>query len=181
MLPWIVRVMGALVFGLAVLLGLEVGAVWFEARTGIPTVAVLPLSIALLVWIGWYVVRRVHLAWGVLTGALLYGTTALLAIPLKNWFIYGRLAMPREASALFIAAAVVVMVLIGTLAGLGGGLLARRRRRERRRRMALDVLASSSSTVLEPQVLATIGAADDALDIDAVPPARKGARPRSGR
>jgi hypothetical protein len=149
LLPWSVRLIGVLVTALVALLGLEAAAALVEQRAPGSSLWWLPLSLALLVWVGWFIVRRIPLAWGVLAGATLYGTTCLLAFPLKFRLSGGPFAWPRDADALFVLTALVIQVLIGALAGFAGGMLARRRRRRRQRAEALAVVASTRTAVLE--------------------------------
>lgn len=149
MLPWSVRLTGLLVAALGALLALEGAAALGEQRVPGSSLWWLPLSLALLVWVGWYIVRRIPLAWGVLAGATLYGTTCLLAFPLKNRLTGGALAWPRDVDALFVLTALVIQVLIGAGAGFAGGMIARRRRRRRQRAEALAVVASTRTAVLE--------------------------------
>ena len=150
MLPWSVRLVATLVLAFALLLGLEVAAAVVQARAGIAGLWFLPLSLGVCVAVGWYVVRRMPLAWGVLAGAVLYGLVSFAAFPLRYWLAYGSLAWPRDSDILIVGAAVVVQLLEGALAGFAGGWIARRRRRRRQHAEASAVLASSRTTVLEP-------------------------------
>lgn len=150
MLPWSVRLTGVLAFAFAALLGLEAAAALGELRGATSSLWWLPLSLGVLVWVGWYIVRHMPLAWGVLAAAVLYGATCLAAFPLKYWLNGGPLAWPRDADVLFVLTAFVIQVLFGAAAGLAGGLVARRRRRRRQREEALAIVSSSRTTVLEP-------------------------------
>lgn len=158
MLPWSVRLLATLALALAALLGLEVAAATVQSRAGVAGLWFLPLSLGVLVLVGWYVVRHMPLTWGVLAGATLYGLVSLLAFPLRYWLAYGAFAWPRDSDLLIVAAAIVVQLLEGALAGFAGGWLARRRRRRRQRAEAAAVLASSRATVLEPGTTSTLDA-----------------------
>lgn len=149
MLPWSIRLTGVLVAVLGALLAVEVAAALVERRVPGSSLWWLPLSLGLLVWLGWYIVRRIPLAWGVLAGAILYGATCLLAFPVKHRLAGGPLAWPRDADALLVFTALVIQVLIGAAAGFAGGMLAHRRRRRRQRADALAVVTAARAAVLD--------------------------------
>ncbi|MCU0618502.1 MAG: hypothetical protein MUF40_01125 [Gemmatimonadaceae bacterium] len=150
MLPWSVRLLLLLVVALTLLLGIEIAATLAEPRFGVPAWAWLPATLGTLGWIGWYVVRRMPLAWGGIAGGLLAVVAAWLTFPIKLRLSGGPLAWPDEVDIPLVATALVVMFLAGTVMGLAGGAVARRRRRIRRRQAALEVIDSPMAGVIDP-------------------------------
>ncbi len=150
MLPWAVRLLFVLVAAVVALLAIEIGATLAEPRFGVPTWAWLPVSLATIAGLGWYVVRRMPLAWGALAGATVATAAAALTFPIKYWLDGGPFAWPLDTDIPLVATALVVMALLGTASGLAGGALAWRRRRIRRHRAALEAVASPMAEVIDP-------------------------------
>jgi hypothetical protein len=150
MFPWFVRFLLVLVIALALLLGIEVVATLAEPRLGMPAWAWLPATLGTIGWVGWYVVRRLPLAWGGIVGGVLALGAAWLTFPIKLRLSGGPLAWPREVDIPLVATALIVMFLVGTVAGLAGGAVAHRRRRLRRRQAALEAIDSPMAGVIDP-------------------------------